>query len=77
MALVDGDIVALRDSQIVGYEAQDGEFRLLEHTVGSAYAEEEVYHVVARAVVGVDLDLGAHLVDGDILLNYLLQQLGE
>ena len=34
-----------------------------------------VYHVVARAVVGIDLDLGAHLVEGYVLLHHLLEDL--
>ena len=73
VALVDGGVVGLRDAEILADEAQHVELALLELAVGAADAEEEVDHVVARVVVGVDLDLGADLVDGDFLLHHLLQ----
>ena len=59
----------------MGNKTQHVEFGLVELAVGTADAEEEVDHVVARVVVGVDLDLIAHLIDGNILLHHLLQHL--
>lgn len=73
VALVDGGVVGLRDAEILCYEAQHVELALVELAVGAADAEEEVDHVVARSVVGVDLDLHAHLVDGDVPVDHLLQ----
>ena len=75
MAFVDGDVVALRDAEVLRYEAQHVELGLVEFTVGTTDTEEEVNHVVASVVVGINLDLHTNLIDGDILLDKLLQYL--
>ena len=75
MAFEDGSIVALRDAKILGDEAQHVDFGLVEFAVGGTDAEEEIDHVVAGAVVGVDFDLEAYLVDGNVFLHHLLEHL--
>ena len=73
VALVDGGVVAWGDAEVLRNDSKGVQLRGVVFAVGTADAKEEVDHVVAGVVVGVDLDLEAHLVDRDVLLDHLLQ----